>query len=177
MRIARALNRLWQRRGPVFSDRFHERALRSPREVRNSLVYVLQDARKHGIGFRGPDPFSSGEAFDGWADLQDVREQEKRRAAAELNARSLAGSRAGSSRSSSRSSTAESTLCATAGSSGSSIASAIARPLVRVKANSTTADSGSWLARACTWLLSIGWKRHGLIRTAEVPEACRRPRR
>ncbi|HKO91462.1 MAG TPA: hypothetical protein VJU61_09940, partial [Polyangiaceae bacterium] len=41
VRIAGALNRLWQRRGGVFADRFHERELRTPREVRNSLLYVL----------------------------------------------------------------------------------------------------------------------------------------
>ncbi|MEO6597596.1 MAG: hypothetical protein ABIP94_22865 [Planctomycetota bacterium] len=41
VRIARALNRLWQRRGRVFADRYHDHTLRSPREVRNALRYVL----------------------------------------------------------------------------------------------------------------------------------------
>src|SRR5258707_1456793 len=66
VRIARALNRLWKRAGAVFADRFHERALRTPTEVRNSLVYVLQNARKHGISASGPDAYSSGPWFDGW---------------------------------------------------------------------------------------------------------------
>jgi len=65
-RIARALNRFWGRRGSVFADRFHERELRNPRQVRNALVYVLQNLRKHGISVPGPDPLSSGPDFDGW---------------------------------------------------------------------------------------------------------------
>ena len=42
VRVARALNRLWHRCGSVFADRFHARALRTPREVRAALVYVLR---------------------------------------------------------------------------------------------------------------------------------------
>ncbi len=34
VRIAKGLNRLWSRRGKVFSDRYHDRILRSPRQVR-----------------------------------------------------------------------------------------------------------------------------------------------
>ena len=67
VRIARALNRLWRRRGPVFADRYHARALRTPREVRNTLVYVLQNSRKHIGRYAGIDPGSSGAWFDGWA--------------------------------------------------------------------------------------------------------------
>jgi putative transposase len=66
VRLARALNRLWGRRGPVFSDRFHARALRTPREVRAALLYVLQNARHHGLRILGVDAFSSGPWFDGW---------------------------------------------------------------------------------------------------------------
>lgn len=66
VRIARGLNRLWDRCGAVVDDHYHARALTTPREVRNALVYVLQNARKHGVHLRGPDPFSSGPAFDGW---------------------------------------------------------------------------------------------------------------
>jgi hypothetical protein len=66
IRIARGLNGLWERAGSVFADRFHERELCTPREVRNALVYVLQNLRKHGIALAGPDPFSSGPGFDGW---------------------------------------------------------------------------------------------------------------
>ena len=66
VRVARALNALWGRAGSVFSDRFHARALRTPREVRAALVYVFQNARRHGIRLVGIDPFSSGAWFDGW---------------------------------------------------------------------------------------------------------------
>jgi len=66
VRIARALNRLWKRSGSVFADRFHSRLLKTPREVRNALVYVLQNARKHWPAFtRRPDLYSSGPWFDG----------------------------------------------------------------------------------------------------------------
>jgi hypothetical protein len=66
VRVARALNALWNRRGAIFSDRFHARALRTPREVRAALVYVLQNARHHGLRLFGVDPFSSGPWFEGW---------------------------------------------------------------------------------------------------------------
>ena len=68
IRIARNLNKLWRRKGRVFSDRYHARALRSPRQVRNALCYVLNNARKHGQRFaQGElDPFSSSDTFDGW---------------------------------------------------------------------------------------------------------------
>jgi hypothetical protein len=105
VRIARGLNRVWRRAGSVFADRFHARMLRSPREVRNALVYILQNARKHGSWrARVPDAYSSGPCFDGW--------------------KAVAG-------------TAPIRVC------GSS--------------------------RAQTWLLSIGWRRHGLIEPWEAP--------
>ena len=65
VRVARALNALWRRHGQVFADRYHARILRTPREVRNALVYVIQNARKHGAWHtQQPDPFSSGPWFD-----------------------------------------------------------------------------------------------------------------
>ena len=74
VRIARTLNRLWQRVGRVFADRYHARILRTPREVRNAFVYVLHNARKHGVwASRGADPFSSGETFDGWKEESNRR--------------------------------------------------------------------------------------------------------
>lgn len=66
VRLARALNRWWGRRGKVLADRFHARVLRSPREVRAALQYVLLNARKHGVRVRDVDPCSSGRWFDGW---------------------------------------------------------------------------------------------------------------
>jgi REP element-mobilizing transposase RayT len=105
VRVARALNRQWRRTGAVVSDHYHARALRTPREVRNALVYVLQNARKHGSIAKGLDRFSSAGVFEGWTDLrQEVR-----------------------------------------------------------------SSAVSMLARARTWLLATGWKRHGLISTTEKP--------
>src|SRR5262245_51641010 len=40
-RIAKGLNKLLDRSGEVFTDRFHARRLRTPSEIRNSLAYVL----------------------------------------------------------------------------------------------------------------------------------------
>jgi len=69
VRIARRVNRMMKRRGKVFADRFHERVLRTPRQVRNALQYVLGNARKHGVQPRGCrfDPCSSAAAFEGWS--------------------------------------------------------------------------------------------------------------
>ena len=67
IRIARRLNRLWDRSGRVFSDRYHDHILRSPREVRLALQYVLRNSERHGARYPGDvDPFSSGNSFDGW---------------------------------------------------------------------------------------------------------------
>jgi hypothetical protein len=66
VRLARALNRLWARTGSVFSDRYHARQLKTPREVRTALAYVLHNGRHHGLRILGFDPYSSGPWFDGW---------------------------------------------------------------------------------------------------------------
>ena len=106
VRIACALNRALERQGRVFADRYHARALRTPREVRYALAYTLLNARKHGARALGIDPCSSGAAFDGWR---------------ERGARALAS---------------------------------IVSPPVAV---------------ARSWLLRIGWRRHGLIGVADLP--------
>ena len=67
IRLAKAVNRVLGRRGGVWGDRYHLRALGTPREVRRALVYVLQNFRKHVPGTRGLDPCSSAAWFDGWA--------------------------------------------------------------------------------------------------------------
>jgi REP element-mobilizing transposase RayT len=48
--IARRVNGLVNRRGRVFADRWHGRALTSPRAVRHALVYVLANFKKHDLG-------------------------------------------------------------------------------------------------------------------------------
>ncbi len=109
VRIARALNRLWRRKGKVFADRYHHRALTSPREVRNALVYVMGNARHHAAEGRmvrvaqAIDTFTSAPWFNGFRERVTVRGLE-----------------------------------------------AIARPTTPAR----------------TWLLDIGWRRHGLIPTA-----------
>jgi REP element-mobilizing transposase RayT len=72
-RLARAVNRVFGRSGPVLADRYHVHVLRTPREVRNAVDYVLSNARRHlaragrtlSRAFR-IDPASSGRWFDGW---------------------------------------------------------------------------------------------------------------
>ena len=110
VRIVRGLNRLWKRSGSVFEDRYHARILTTPAAVRNALVYVLNNARKHGAWFaKSPDVYSSGPAFDGWRAAKNP---------AESRARLLPSPR--------------------------------------------------------TWLLSVGWKRHGLLDVLETPKEERR---
>ncbi len=71
-RLAFAVNRVFGRRGPVLDGRYHVRVLRTPREVRNALAYVLLNVRKHWRARRGVAPMvrldeaSSGRLFDGW---------------------------------------------------------------------------------------------------------------
>ena len=66
IRAAKAVNRALGRRGRVWGDRFHSHALATPREVRNALIYVLQNWRKHLRNVRGLDPWSSAAWFTGW---------------------------------------------------------------------------------------------------------------
>jgi REP element-mobilizing transposase RayT len=67
VRIVRRLHKLWGSFGKLFADRYHARVLRTPREVRNALVYVINNARKHGAWKAGHvDPYSSGAWFGGW---------------------------------------------------------------------------------------------------------------
>jgi putative transposase len=72
IRIARYVNDLLSRRGPLWADRWHGRALTSPSEVRNALAYVLTNFRKHARRppLPGIDPYSSGAWFDGWCNWQ-----------------------------------------------------------------------------------------------------------
>jgi REP element-mobilizing transposase RayT len=66
IRVARAINRATQRSGRVWDGRYHAHSLRTPREVRNALVYVLQNVRKHVRRATGLDPCSSARWFRGW---------------------------------------------------------------------------------------------------------------
>jgi hypothetical protein len=69
VRVARRVNRLLFRRGHFWGDRWHGHALTGPRQVRNALVYVLQNHRKHARSPTVPllDPLSSAQWFEGFA--------------------------------------------------------------------------------------------------------------
>ena len=72
IRMARQLNRALGRCGRVFTDRYYARVLKTPREVRNCLAYVLNNDQRHRLGKRPGlralelDPCSSAPTFDGW---------------------------------------------------------------------------------------------------------------
>ena len=114
-RVARAAQRAFALEGPVLHGRYHLRILRTPREVRNALTYVLLNARKHWHERHGASPperldaASSGRWFDGWRRTPASRE-----------------------------------------------------PPPEPPAYPEVAPPR-------TWLLSSGWRRHGLIDPAEVP--------
>jgi REP element-mobilizing transposase RayT len=108
-----------RRRGRVFADRFHQEIIKTPRQARHALAYVLNNWRKHredraDFARRWPvDPFSTGIQFSGWKEL-DHRD-------------------------------------------------------VMWRPPETYQGLIVWFPR--TWLLGEGWRRHGLIRCAEVPSA------
>jgi REP element-mobilizing transposase RayT len=113
VRLARALNSAWSRVGRVFTDRFHSLVLSTPRAVRNALLYVLNNARKHGVRVEGLDPCSSAAAFDGW----------------------------------------------------------------RERPTTLDRDRAPPVSPAQTWLLRVGWRKHGLLGVLELPAACAGVRR
>lgn len=79
IRIAKSVNRRLVRRGSVFADRYHARALRTPLQVRRVVRYVLNNYRRHlaQCGAQPPrdwaDPFSSVDHFDGFRTLLSGR--------------------------------------------------------------------------------------------------------
>lgn len=107
VRLARRTNRLLDIRGAFWASRFHSRELASPRAVRNALVYVLMNAKKHGIRC-DIDPLSSAPWFgEGFTPRLEPRAEP---------------------------------------------------PPTRASR---------------TWLGSVGWRRHGLLRAEERPSAPR----
>jgi REP element-mobilizing transposase RayT len=71
VRLVRRLNKILKRRGKLFRTRYHNRTLSSPRDVRNTLRYVLCNRKHHDSERRFDrywiDPFSSAPWFTGWA--------------------------------------------------------------------------------------------------------------
>jgi REP element-mobilizing transposase RayT len=72
VRVARRLNRVLDRRGKLFAERYHARSLRTPTDVRHAIRYVLLNHRHHRAqaGERSSgsvlDPYSSAAWFKGW---------------------------------------------------------------------------------------------------------------
>jgi REP element-mobilizing transposase RayT len=70
IRAALALNaEMRRRRGKIWGDRYHRRELTTPRSVRNAIVYVLANYKKHFRVTHGRpriDPCSSAPWFEGW---------------------------------------------------------------------------------------------------------------
>jgi REP element-mobilizing transposase RayT len=68
IRVARRLNAMMGRKGPVFEDRYHAHVLRTPAEARNALRYVRGNFAGHAArrGERVPagwvDPYTSAAA-------------------------------------------------------------------------------------------------------------------
>jgi REP element-mobilizing transposase RayT len=52
VRLARRLNRMMGRRGPVFEDRYFAHVLRTPAEVRNAIRYVRGNYARHATNWR-----------------------------------------------------------------------------------------------------------------------------
>ena len=65
-----------RRRGSVFADRYYVVVIRSPKQARNVIAYVLGNWRKHREDRCGlarswlVDPFSSAVLFAGWKELE-----------------------------------------------------------------------------------------------------------
>jgi hypothetical protein len=118
IRAARYVNELVMRKGRFWADRWFGRALTSPRQVRNALVYVLQNFRKHARARcpGGVDPYSSGLEFDGWRGFSR-------------------GGRA---------------------------------PPLAGRVEWTYAGEEP-VSKPPSWLVTVGWRVHGLIRIGEVP--------
>ena len=74
IRLARLLNRHTGRKGKVFRDRYHAQPLATPTQVRNALLYVLNNFRKHAAEWKVSlartwlDEYSSARWFNGWKD-------------------------------------------------------------------------------------------------------------
>ena len=65
VRMARALNKVMHRTGPVFADRYHSQLLTSPRQSANAIRYVLANWIIHAEPApSGVDPYCSAASHD-----------------------------------------------------------------------------------------------------------------
>lgn len=70
---SKALNRILGRKGTLFAFRYHATQIKSPRQARHALAYVLNNWRRHRedegcerARWAHLDPYSSGISFTGW---------------------------------------------------------------------------------------------------------------
>jgi REP element-mobilizing transposase RayT len=67
-----------RRRGKVFPDRYHQQIIKTPKQARHTLAYVLNNWRKHKEDRPDftrtwkVDPYSSAATFDGWKEREDA---------------------------------------------------------------------------------------------------------
>ena len=71
--LARAINGVWKRAGAVFAGRYHATQIKTARQARNTLCYVLNNWRRHREDLADArcmqarlDPYSSATSFAGW---------------------------------------------------------------------------------------------------------------
>ena len=70
IRIAKALNKMMNRSGAVFADRYHSRVLKTPTEVRRARRYLATNAHEHGLTKRPfADPYCSFTLAPTWGPL------------------------------------------------------------------------------------------------------------
>jgi putative transposase len=66
--LARAMNKVMARRGPVFADRYHAHLLRSPREAFYAIRYVLENWAVHAAREKQPAPRGIDPCCSAWTD-------------------------------------------------------------------------------------------------------------
>ena len=70
IRFARALNKLWNRKGKVFADRFFAKLCPDWRAIKAVTRYILNNALRHGVRNwrrdKDADPYSSGPWYIRW---------------------------------------------------------------------------------------------------------------
>src|SRR4051812_28697280 len=158
IRIARYVNDVLSRRGRLWSGRWHGRALTSPREVRNAIVYVVANFRKHDSNAlrSGLDPYSSAACFDGFREWSPVSGTPPPFAVDA--ALGVAWWKNDDNQACTRELTRTPSASRAVSASGAPTASA-----PRLRAGGAAFNSSR------TWLARVGWRRYGLVGIAELP--------
>ena len=72
IRMTRRLNAIWGTKGTIFTERYHDLEISTPKQARAALLYVVGNFRKHcaeagrKLKPRWVDPYSSARQLDGW---------------------------------------------------------------------------------------------------------------